>query len=145
MRYTIDITIEKPIDEVINLFDNPDNMKHWQPDLVNYEHLSGEPGQPGSKAKLTYRSGKRTFDMIETILERNLPTIFSGTYEVNNTVSEVSSEFIDLGNGSTKWVSRNHFKLSGFYKIIGWLFPGLFKKQSMKYQQLFKEFAEQTS
>jgi|GEM_PF-4656558 len=31
MEYTCDIKIHKPIDEVISLFDNPENMKEWQP------------------------------------------------------------------------------------------------------------------
>lgn len=46
MKYKLDIIINKPVDEVIKLFDNPDNLKKWQPELVSFEHLSGEEGQP---------------------------------------------------------------------------------------------------
>lgn len=30
MRYVCEVTIEKPRDEVLELFDNPDNLYKWQ-------------------------------------------------------------------------------------------------------------------
>jgi len=52
VKYTCDITINQPIDVVIALFDDPDNMKEWQPGLISFEPFSGEPGQPGAKSRL---------------------------------------------------------------------------------------------
>ena len=47
MKYTTEIEINKPIDRVIELFDNPENMKQWYPGFVNFEPLTGEIGKEG--------------------------------------------------------------------------------------------------
>lgn len=36
MKYTCEITINQPLNKVIELFDNPDNLKHWQPGLASW-------------------------------------------------------------------------------------------------------------
>ena len=81
VRYRIEMTIELPRDRVIELFDSFDNLKKWQKALLEVEHLSGEPGEPGAKTRLVYAMGKRKMVMTETILTRNLPDEFSGTYD----------------------------------------------------------------
>jgi len=145
MKYTCDIVIDKPIDEVIALFDNPDNMEKWQPGFISHEHISGESGMPGAKMRLKYKMGKRDIEMVETILTRNLPEEFSGTYEAKGVYNIVKNSFEPIGENKTMWKTYQEFKFSGFMKIIGFLMPGSFKKQSMKYMELFKEFAESTS
>ncbi|HUM45393.1 MAG TPA: hypothetical protein PLD84_00600, partial [Chitinophagales bacterium] len=84
----------------------------------------------------------REMEMIETITVRNLPHEFSGTYEVNGVLNIVRNKFLPVGNNKTKHISEQEFQFSGFMKVMGWLMPGVFKKQSMKYQQDFKTFAE---
>ncbi len=80
--------------------------------------------------------------MIETVTVRNFPHEFSGTYEAKGVWSETRNLFEDSGDGKTKLVSQNEFRLGGFMKVIGWLMPGAFKKQSLQYLQDFKSFAE---
>ncbi len=48
MEYTNEITIEQPRSLVVELFDDPENMKHWQEGLLELEHVSGDLGQPGA-------------------------------------------------------------------------------------------------
>jgi hypothetical protein len=45
-------------------FDDPENMKIWQPSLVRTERLGGTTGQPGSVSKLTYKQNEREFSLI---------------------------------------------------------------------------------
>jgi hypothetical protein len=142
MKYTNEIEINLPLTKVIELFDNPENMKHWQPGLQSFEPISGTPGQTGAKSRLKYQMGKRNIEMIETITKRNLPDEFSGTYEAKGVFNIISNKFIPLGPNKTKWVADNEFQFSGFMKLMGWLMPGAFKKQSQKYLEYFKEFAE---
>ena len=66
MKYTTEIEINLPVEKVIELFDNSDNLSKWQPELISFKHLSGEPGQVGEKSKLRYRMGKREIEMMET-------------------------------------------------------------------------------
>jgi carbon monoxide dehydrogenase subunit G len=142
MKYTSEIEINKPIDLVIALFDNPNNMGKWMEGLQSFEHLSGTPGQPGAKSKLRFKMGKREIEMIETVTVRNLPHEFSGTYEANGVFNIVKNKFIKLSDNKTKYISENEFQFKGFMKIIAFLMPGAFKKQSMKYLMDFKRFIE---
>lgn len=142
MKYTNETIINKPLDLVIKLFDNAENMKKWQPDLQSYELLEGNSGQIGAKMKLVYKIGKRTMEMVETITSKNHPDEFGGYYEMNGAKNIVLNRFIDLGNGTTKWISESEFILSGFMKIMGWIMPGTFKKQSQAIMDRFKAFAE---
>ena len=142
MKYTVSITINKPIHEVVALFDNADNMKHWMEGLISFEHLSGTPGQPGAKSRLVFQMGKRRIEMIETVTVRNLPKEFTGTYEAQGVFNIVGNRFEALPDGTTKYYSDQEFQFKGFMKLIAWLMPGAFKKQSMKYLEAFKRFAE---
>jgi len=131
-----------PVTRVVELFDSVDNLKEWQPGFVSFEPVSGTPGQPGAKARLQYKMGKREIEMIETITVKNLPHEFSGTYEAKGVWNETKNFFIPLDENRTLYKSENEFRLSGFMMIIGFLMPGAFKKQSMQYLELFKAFAE---
>jgi uncharacterized membrane protein len=142
MKYSSAIEINLPIEKVIALFDNPDNLSKWMKGLQSFEHISGVSGQPGAKSRMKFKMGKRDIEMIETILVRNLPEEFSGTYEAKGVFNIVRNKFIALSSNKTKYISEQEFEFSGFMKVIGWLMPGAFKKQSMQYLQDFKEFAE---
>lgn len=142
MKYTIEMAINRPRERVIELFDSTENLKKWQPELVSFEHLSGEPGQVGAKSKLRYEMGKREVEMIETITSRNLPDEFSGTYETQGVWNKVENHFIPEGDQQTRWRMHSEFRCGGFMKIMALLMPGMFKKQSRKFMQRFKDFAE---
>lgn len=142
MKYTNETIINKPIDRVVELFDNPDNLAEWQPGFISMEHIGGEHGQPGSKYRMKYKMGKRDIEMIETVLVRDLPREFTGTYEAKNVWNKVSNHFAAIDENTTRYSSENEFKFSGMMKLFAWLMPGAFKKQSQKYMDLFKEYAE---
>jgi len=143
MKYTTEITINQPIDKVIKLFDNADNLKKWMKGLQSFEHLSGDPGKPGAKSKMVFLRGKRTMDMVETITTNNLPEEFSATYDVQGTVNIQQNHFKAVTDNSTQWVSHSEFKFSGLgMKFMAFVMPGAFKKQSQSFMVKFKEFAE---
>ena len=144
MKYTVEIEIDKPLDEVVKLFDNTDNLYKWMDGFQSMEHISGEPGQPGAKSKMQFKMGKRDIEMIETITEKNLPEEFTGTYEAKGVFNIVKNKFEALPEKRTRYITEQEFKFSGFMKIIGATMPGSFKKESMKYLQNFKEFAEKS-
>ncbi|MBA3898766.1 MAG: SRPBCC family protein [Bacteroidetes bacterium] len=143
MKFQAEITINLPIHKVIELFDNAENLKQWQPDLISFEHLSGEPGQAGAKSRLIYKMGKRKITMVETITRKNLPFEFSGTYEAKGVFNEVKNFFTPIGPDKTKYSTDNLFKFKGFMKVVALLMPGAFKKQSQKFLEQFKAFAEE--
>lgn len=143
MNYTVEIVIEQSVDKVVELFDNPENMKKWMKGLVSFEHVSGEAGMPGAVSKLKFQQGKRLIEMTETITSRNLPNEFSGTYEASGVVNHGKHRFLAISDLQTKYVSEQEFIFNTFaMKVMGFLMPGAFKKQTLKYMQDFKSFAE---
>lgn len=144
MRYTESVIIRRPIDTVVKMFDNPDNMKHWMDGLQSFEHISGSPGQVGAVSRLRFKMGKRDMDMIERITVRDLPHEFSGTYEVQGVFNIVRNYFEEIGPNQTKVSNDQEFQFKGFMKIMN-LMPWMFKKQSRKYLEAFKKFVEGNS
>lgn len=144
MKYSCTITVDQPRDRVIELFDNPDNMPKWQDGLVSFTPKSGTPGQPGATSEIVYQMGKRRIEMIETIEERALPDRFSGIYETTGVWNRVINQFEDTADGHTQWRIDTEFRCSGLLKIMSWIFPGMFRKQTEKMMRDFKTFAERS-
>ncbi|MBK9175612.1 MAG: SRPBCC family protein [Flavobacteriales bacterium] len=142
MKFRTTITIDLPRERMIQLFDNAATMKEWQPTLISFEPISGTPGQLGAKSRLKYKMGGREIEMVETITKRDLPREFSGTYEAKGVWNEVRNTFEEAGPSKTIWHSDNEFRMRGFMKVIAFLMPSAFKKESAKIQERFKAWAE---
>src|SRR5688572_19981964 len=141
MKYTAEIEINKPVQRVVELFDDADNMKLWMEGLEKFEHLSGTPGEVGAKSKLTFKIKKRIMEMIETITVKNLPHEFSGTYDVQGVHNIVKNYFLELPGNRTKYVSEQEFQFKGIVKLLGFMMRGSIKKKSMENLAAFKKFA----
>jgi len=142
--YDMDIEIDLPRQRVIELFDNSDNMVKWQDELTGYTHKSGTPGESGEQMVLHYKMGKREFDMIETITDNNLPESMSGTYDVPGGRSASTVRFEEIDDGKrTRWHWDMEMQCDTLMmKIMAFLMPGAFRKQTAKHMQAFKTFAE---
>lgn len=142
MKYTTEIVVDVSREEFIKKMDNPENMKHWQRGLMAYEQLSQNPGQEGARMSLNYQMGKREMVMVETIIKRNLPEEMHTTYDAKG-VHNIQKNYFREEDGKTRWISESEFQFSGLgMKLMGFLMPGAFKKQSLKYMEDFKNFAE---
>ena len=142
MKFTSEIEINVPVSIIVELFDNADNLTKWMDGLQSFDHLSGVSGQPGAKTKMVFKMGSREIEMIETITVRNLPDEFTATYDADGVINIVKNRFIKLSESKTKYITENEFQFKGFMKIIALLMPGSFKKQSYKFMEDFKKFAE---
>ena len=143
MKYNVELTIVLPRYEVIKKMDNVDNMKHWQRGLTSAEHISGTPGQVGAKMQLNYKFGKREMQLIETIAKNDFPREFHANYDTKGMHNIQQNFFEETPEGKTKWISNCEFIPTSFMmKIMTTLMPRAFKKQSKKYMEDFKNFAE---
>jgi len=142
MIYTVEIELSLPRDKVVELFDNPSNMREWRDSLVSYEHLIGVPGQEGATARLVHRFGNREVEMTETVASRNLPDEFTELYEAKGAWNRVINRFVELGPNQTRWIFESEFRCSGFLRVMAYLMPGMFKKASLNDMRRFKKFAE---
>ncbi|WCO02762.1 SRPBCC family protein [Psychroserpens ponticola] len=143
MLYTTEIIVKVPLDAFVKKMNNIDNKKHWQRGLQSTEHISGNPGDLGSKIKLNYKYDKRDMEIIETITKNDFPNKFCATYKTKGMNNIQKNHFKETEEGFTKWTSTNEFTpLSFSMRVMLFLMPRAFKKQSLKYMQDFKNFAE---
>ena len=144
--FTVEIEIALSRDRVVELFDNPDNLAKWQTGLQSFEHISGEPGQPGAKCRLVFLVRKREIELIETITLRNLPDEFNGSYEWPGGKNTLQNRFIELGPNRTKLESTCAYEFSSFMmRLMGFFCPGMFRRQNLQFLQNFKKFAEEAT
>lgn len=143
MKYQEKIVINLPREEVVDKYSDPDNMKHWQRGFISMKRINGELGNDGSQNLLKYKMGNREIEMTETILYNNLPDEYKATYDAKGVYNLQDNRFLQNAQGNTEWISDNEFQFTGFMKVFGWFMPGAFKKQSRKYMEDFKAFAEE--
>ncbi len=143
MKYSISNTINKPLAEVIEKFSDPEGIKHWMEGLQKIENLSGTPGEVGAKSDIYFLHKGKEMIIKETILEQNLPHQIKFAYVSPMGYNEVEMQFEKLSENSVKQINNSYFELKGMMKIMGPLMKVFFKKQSMKYLNGFKQYAEQ--
>lgn len=143
MKYTVSNTINKPLEEVIAHFRDPDCLPKWMEGLQKIEPVSGTPGQVGAKSELHFLHKGKEMILQETILEENLPDQIKFSYVSPMGYNEVEMQFERLSDNSVKQYNTSYFELKGMMKIMGPLMKGMFKKQSKKYLDAFKQYVEQ--
>jgi len=142
LKYITEITINKPIDEVMKLFKNPEHLKFWQRGLKSTKLLKGESGKLGAKRKLHLNLEGRDIEMIETITKCELPKHWHARYTSEGLVSYQENYFESLDENKTYWKTTSRFEFHGYMRIVGRLLPGIFKRRSKTVMQDFKKFAE---
>ncbi len=145
MKYEVKVTIDRPIQEVVKKFDSAENLKKWQPSLQSFEHIEGNPGEKGAKSLLTYNERGRKVEMIETIVENNLPEVFETVYEAKNVKNNVRARFVEKTPNQTIWINENTFHFKGIMKVMGFFMKSAFPKQSIKDMNKFKAFVESSN
>ena len=147
MKFTCKTNINLPREQVIKLFNNPDNLVKWQDGFQSFTHLEGTPGEVGSKSLMSYLVNNKSLDITETILVSRLPDEFTGLYECEPMTNTMQNLFHEVSGHETEYVANIEYtQLNGFMvKIMAFLFPGMFKKQVQKWMNQFKDFAENSA
>lgn len=143
MKFKLELSIDKSRAEVWKAFDNPENMKVWQPSLVNFETIEGTQGQPGAVSRLTFRENEREFSLIERVTARDEPNRLDGIYENEFANNTISNRFIEQGSDRTLWIVETEFRFKTLpMKIMGPLMKKSFVSRTQKDMQRFKEMLE---
>jgi uncharacterized membrane protein len=144
MKYTLELTIQKPQSEVWKLFGNPENMKLWQPTLTGIEVLEGVQGKSGSISKLTY-SERREFTLLEKVIHRDELKRFDTAYDNDFANNTVKNSFEPVNENETLWKMEVEYKFKTFLmKLAGPIMKRNFVARSKREMERFKEFAEQS-
>lgn len=144
MKFTCSVEINQDLNTVAELFEDENALKEWQDGFVKFEPLSENTKQKGAKTMLYYKSGKRDIILEETILVYNLPHEFTARYEAKEMVNTMQNRFTAVSENTTRWDAEIEYtEFRGFMpKLMAALFPGMFKKQTQKWLNQFKSFAE---
>ena len=127
------IIINKPVKEVWDFFDNPDNMHLWLTDFKRFEPISGEKGKVGAKARHVYENRGKTFEMIEEITKREEYKNFSGILRHRSMESAIETNFQDLNQHRTSLTCLVNVEFKSlFFKIFGRMMRKSFQKRQDK-------------
>ena len=98
IKYSEEIVIDSNIDKVIDLFDNPRNMKQYMYGFESYTVIKGNINEIGTVSEIKinfYDNGKKESKiiMIEEILSNNLPIEKKVQYTSNGILNIVTNRF----------------------------------------------------
>lgn len=145
MKFSCSVVINKPKDEVVGYFVDPNNLVYWQDGFLGKKILSGEPMADGSVAEFRYKMGMNDLTLYETVISNQLPDSFLAEYECDPTHNSMLSTFEALDANTTKYTSEvEYIRFTGLMlQVMKALFPSMFKKQVKKWLDQFKSFAEE--
>ena len=142
MKFRHEIVIDADQASVWMAFDDPGNMKAWQPTLESYSRKSGQDGQPGAVAELVYDENGRSVKLVETITERREPHFMAGTYESDVGNALIVNHFEDAGDGRTRWVMYGNHTFMGVLRFLGLFFAGAIRRRNEDMMNNLKLIAE---
>ena len=144
MKYTSHIDINKPLKDVFEFWNNPENNHLWQDGFEKITLLEGKVNEVGAKSEILLKQGNRDMVLIETVLSVNLPYEKEALYEHKHMSNTFKTIFKQVSDKQTRYTAEvNYIKFNGFLpKLMGKLFPSMFRKQSEKWMHQFKEACE---
>ncbi|GGE42507.1 SRPBCC family protein [Psychroflexus planctonicus] len=142
MKYTTEIYIDLPREDVIALFEDTTRLPDWQRGLQETKLLKGKSGEIGAKRKLKIKLEGQKISMFETITDKDLPNYWHGNYSGKGFTSSQKNYFEAVHAHQTYWKCESEFNFSGFMIVISKLLPTIFKKRSELVMKDFKAFAE---
>lgn len=144
MKFTCTTEINLPVNKVVDLYSNTDNLSKWQDGFVSKELISGNAGQPNAKSRILMTFRNKKMELIETIQSNNLPSQITALYEHEHMINTMTSRFQSINDNKTTFNIDIHYtSFIGFIpKLMSVIMPGVFKKQTQKMVDSFKTFAE---
>lgn len=142
MKLNFEIVVDASRVAVWAAFDNPDNMTRWQPGLVAFTHISGDPGQPGATSELTYDEKGKKVVLKETITEKREPDFLAGIYESTMGTTVIVNHFEVIDENSTRWTSWCNFRFQGIMKVMSLFVSGAIRKRTRADMERFKLMVE---
>jgi uncharacterized protein YndB with AHSA1/START domain len=118
VKTRIAIDIDAGQDAVWHAFDDPDNLKRWQPTLESFTRKSGEDGRPDAVAELVYDENGRKVTLIQTITERREPDFMAGVYDSAMGKALIVNHFEALGDDRTRWTMYGRHTFKGIYRAL---------------------------
>ena len=147
IKYSEEIVINSNIEKVIDLFDNPYNMKQYMYGFESYTIVKGNINEIGTISEININfndNGKKESKiiMIEEILSNNLPTEKKLQYTSNGILNIVTNKFEKISDNQTKFINEQEFVFNTYMKLLFYFSKSSLKYQTRLYLNNFKDFVE---
>lgn len=126
MHCSCEVIINKPLQQVWDYTNNPDNLKLWLNDFVRYEHLTGDQNAPkvGDTSSHTYNQNGKEFTMKEEIVAYSPPDHIKLFMTSKWFDMDIVNTFEALGPNETKlFASADSVRTSLLMKVMMLFMP----------------------
>ncbi|MGB1283893.1 MAG: SRPBCC family protein [Polaribacter sp.] len=142
-NYTTEVEINKLLEEVFAVFEAPETIKKWLPEVKSIEPIEVKAGKVGSTYKMIVANEGEEMVMIEKIIAY-IPNQ-KMTFQFDSDQMLKTDDFNFTSNGTTtKMVQHSTVKSKSY--MMSCLFPyfkGTFKSMSQDYMNQFKKIVEE--
>lgn len=140
MELAYEVTINKPVQQVWDYTNNPDNFDLWLNDFVRRELLTGDESAPkvGDTTNMTYAQGKGEFTMLEEITEVDPPNHMKLFMTSKMFDMEIVNDFEAVGADQTRLFAGAEFVRLGLMMKIIMFFSSKSKMQKDHETQINK-------
>lgn len=142
MKFRSEVEIEKPIDKLTELIQDPDCTLQWLEGLRSVEHISGEFRQPGAKSRVVLDSVAGKMVILETVLRNDLPETYRIRYDGQGYVSFSNYSFEVISENRTKFTMSQEVELKGALRLMQGIVRSKVRQQLQRSAESFKRFAE---
>lgn len=134
--------IDRPVDEVWTLFEDPHAMVEWQGNLLEHAYVEGSPDKPGAISHQTVKNAGVTSVLTVTLLEREPQKLSRSRYEGAQAPFEVTNTFSARKDGSTEWHAEMDVKLNLLTKALGPVLKPIAQELVKRNGRDFKQYVE---
>ena len=145
MKHKGSIIIDQPLEKVVALFLNSENLKKWQEGLVKKELISGTENKMGAVSLLYYKTEKYEMELTERIIENNLPESLEAIYQHKHMDNTMKYSFKSIGKNQTQYSTEVVYTRIDWVmpRLMSILFPRMYTKPGERWMRNFKIFVEQ--
>lgn len=140
--YTINVSIDKPIEDVFKAFNNSENIKNWIPEVQSFEVVNNNPGKTGSIYKITVLNQGQEIVMTEKVMAyvpNEKVTLF---FDAEGMLKKDDYIFTEKNGKTIVTVSTSCQSETYLMACVFPFFKSTFVKQDQSYLNNFKTFVE---
>ena len=123
-------------------FENPANLKRWQSTLLSYEPLTGQAGEPGATARLTFDEEGRRIELTKTVNSRREPEESVATYDSVHGTKSLLNRFVAIDDEHTRWDLEAVLALKGAARLMAPMLRGTLERRLRTDADRFKALLE---
>ncbi len=143
IKYSSQITINQPVENVWNIFLDDSQQEHWVHNFESIKTIEGSNEVPGSKFQLTVVDGGEEYVLIKTVKTVKRYEFYAFQYD-NNVLTNNQEFLFKATPEGTQIVANEHITGKGMLmKSIFVFMKGMFKSESQKSLDRLKILIEQ--